>query len=227
MTQNYKSQILYMAINEYLDEIVSSLNAIEIKSLDRRIDRIVWELTTKIYTSSGYRVDLTWVRDTVCSRIEEIKQQQAFEQKRREEQDRIAAEQKRIAENARLLAAQQKARCDAELKEARRLEAEKKARLTAEKKRIAKEALRIEQQRKTAEIEQKVVEIKQQYRDERASLLELINGDEGKAIIFMLIRPFIAEKFSIHENEVKPERYCLGLNQCVENEGMTPPGAMF
>ena len=22
-------------------------------------------------------------------------------------------------------------------------------------------------------------------------------------------------------------RYCLGLNQCVENEGMTPPGAMF
>lgn len=196
-----------MVVNEYFDEIISSLNAIEIQALDSRVDKIVWDLTTKIYISSGYQVELIWVRDIVCSRIEGIKQKQAFEEQRRVEQERIAAEQKRIADKAHLLAAQQKARRDAELKkqieEARRLEAEEEARLTAEKERIAKEALRIEQQRKEAEIEQTVLEFKQQYRDEIASLLKLCDGDEGKAMIFLLIRPFIAEQCSINENKVK------------------------
>lgn len=220
MAENYKSKVLQMVVNDYLDEIVTSYYEEDIKLQDVEIDRIVWELATKIYARSGYQVELIWVRDIVYSRIKAMKRQRAVEKQKREELERIATEQERIAEKARLLAAEQKARLEAEQKrqdeQARRLKVEEEARLTAEKKRIAKEAIRIKQQKLEAEKEKKVIEFKQQYRERITALLELFGGDEKKAIIFILTCKIISEQFSIQESEVKPDSNLLSYSNVDE-----------
>lgn len=202
-----------MVVNDYLDEIVTSYYEEDIKLQDVEIDRIVWELATKIYARSGYQVELIWVRDIVYSRIEAMKRQQAVEKQKREELELVAAEQERIAEKARLLAAEQKARCEAEQKrqdeQARRLKAEEEARLTAEKKRIAKEALRIKQQKLEVEKEKKLIQFKEKYRDKISSIMMLFNGDEDKAITFIFVKKVVTEQFSVHESEAMPDTNLL------------------
>lgn len=202
-----------MVVNDYLDEIFTSNYEKDIKLQDVEIDKIVWELATKIYTRSGYQVELIWVRDIVYSRIEAMKRQQAVENQKKEDLERIAAEKARIAEKTRLLAAEQKARREAEQKrqdeEARRLKAEEEARLAAEKERIAKETLRIKQQRLEAEKEKKLIQFKEKYREKISSIMMLFDGDENKAITFIFVSKVVIEQFSVHESEAMPDSNLL------------------
>lgn len=213
MAENYKTKVLQMVVNDYLDEIVTSNYEKDIKLQDVEIDRIVWELATKIYTRSGYQIELIWVRDIVYSRIEAMKRQQAVEKQKKEELERIATEQARIAEKARLLAAEQKARREAEQKrqdeEVRRLKAEEEARLAAEKERIAQEALRIKQQRLEAEKEKNLIQFKEKYREKISSIMMLFDGDEDKAITFIFVSKVVIEQFSVHESEAMPDSNLL------------------
>ena len=95
--KDYELDIIKMVINQYLDENTlfteSSLNALEAKR-----DQVVWNMTTRIYGQSGYRVEFSLVRDIVDSRIELVKRHIAQEARRLAEQEieevRRATEQK-------------------------------------------------------------------------------------------------------------------------------------
>lgn len=79
-----------------------SLNALEVKR-----DQFVWDLSKKIYSQSGHKVELSTVRDVVNSRIKTIKYQ-------------LAEEARRVAESKAQQAVEE-ARRITEIEEARRV----------------------------------------------------------------------------------------------------------
>jgi len=84
--KGYELEMLKMVVNQYLDRKTSfteqSLNKIETNR-----DQFIWDIVTKIYQESGRKVELSFVRDIVDSRIKAIKHKLA-------EEPRHIAEQK-------------------------------------------------------------------------------------------------------------------------------------
>lgn len=69
--RDYESKILKMAIDKYLGETISVTEK-DLRTLKDNRDRIVWDLTARIYSEIGHTVELSTVRDVVNSRIEAI-----------------------------------------------------------------------------------------------------------------------------------------------------------
>jgi len=91
--RDYESKMLKMAIDKYLDETISGTEEDLITLKDSR-DRIVWDLTARIYSEIGHTVELSTVRDVVNSRIEAIDRQLAEEKKYIAEETYRVAQQK-------------------------------------------------------------------------------------------------------------------------------------
>lgn len=97
--KNCELEILKMVINQHLDES-TSLTEASLNALETELDQIVWDIATKIYGQSGYRVELSLVRDIVNSRIRIIKSYLTEEARRIADQkaQQEAEEARRIAE---------------------------------------------------------------------------------------------------------------------------------
>lgn len=98
--QNYESNLLKMVINQELDQIVVT-DEDALISLESNIDSTVWKLATKIYQSSGHKVDLLTVKELMISKINSIKQNIYYQkQKEREirenQQNLVKVEQTRV-----------------------------------------------------------------------------------------------------------------------------------
>ena len=97
--REYELKVLKMTINTYLDKTVLVTEE-GLKSLEANRDYVVWDLATKIYSQSGYKVEFSIVRDEVISRIRVMKAQLEAEVTRR-----VAEEKARqVEEEARLRA---------------------------------------------------------------------------------------------------------------------------
>jgi len=83
----YQSKILDLATNRYLDQIAPPSKA-NLNYMESNVDEIVWKVATQIYQQSGFKADLTRVRDIVISRIDNL---------RVEEKRKAAKEAKRVA----------------------------------------------------------------------------------------------------------------------------------
>lgn len=94
--KDYESKMIKIAIDKYLDETISSTEQ-DLKTLKDNRDRIVWDLTARIYSEIGHTVELSTVRDIVNSRIKAIDRQLAEEKYIAKETYRVA-EQKFIDE---------------------------------------------------------------------------------------------------------------------------------
>ena len=94
--RDYESKMLKMAIDKYLDETISFTEK-DLETLKDNRDRIVWDLTARVYSEIGHTVELSTVRDVVNSRIEAINHQLAEEKYIAEETYRVT-EQKSIDE---------------------------------------------------------------------------------------------------------------------------------
>ncbi|AHJ27780.1 phosphopantetheine-binding protein [Nodularia spumigena CS-584] len=88
--QDYEIYILTKVINNHLDEVVE-FSEDGLNSLLSKHDEMVWNIATKIYSQSGYKVEFSFIRDVLNSWIEILK-------------ERIAAEKIKLAEQARLQA---------------------------------------------------------------------------------------------------------------------------
>ena len=110
--KDYELQVLTMVINLHLDKTVP-VTEYSLKSLEANCDHFVWEAATTIYTQSGYKVELSTVRDVVNSRIgamkAQLEAQAAEEEAARLEAARRVAEKKAQLEAAQLEAARIKA----------------------------------------------------------------------------------------------------------------------
>lgn len=97
--KSYELQILKMMVNKHLDES-TLFNKQNINESETKRDQFVWDTATKIYQQSGYKVELSVVRDIVDSRIRAIKNQLAEEARRIAEQkaQEASEEARRIAE---------------------------------------------------------------------------------------------------------------------------------
>lgn len=78
--RDYESKMLKMGIDKYLDETILGTEK-DLVTLKDNQDRIVWDLTARIYSEIGHKVELSTVRDVVNSRIEAINHQLAEEKK--------------------------------------------------------------------------------------------------------------------------------------------------
>jgi acyl carrier protein len=76
--KSYELEILKMIVNKHLDES-TLFNKENINESETKRDQFVWDTATKIYQQSGYKVELSLVRDIVDSRIRAIKNQLAEE----------------------------------------------------------------------------------------------------------------------------------------------------
>jgi acyl carrier protein len=90
--KSYELEILKMIVNKHLDES-TLFNKENINESETKRDQFVWDTATKIYQQSGYKVELSLVRDIVDSRIRAI----------------IRAIKNQLAEEARLIAHAEKA----------------------------------------------------------------------------------------------------------------------
>lgn len=79
--KSYELQILKMIVNQQLDES-TLFNKENINESETNRDQFVWDTAIKIYQQSGYKVELSLVRDIVDSRISAIKNQLAEEVRR-------------------------------------------------------------------------------------------------------------------------------------------------
>ena len=93
VNSDYESKMVKIAIDKYLDEIISGTEKDLITLQDNR-DQIVWDLTARIYGEIGHKVKLSTVRDVVDSRIEAINHQLAKEKKYISEEINQVTEQK-------------------------------------------------------------------------------------------------------------------------------------
>ena len=173
--KDYELQVLTMAINLHLDKTVAVAED-SLKSLEANRDHFVWEAATTIYTQSGYKVELSTVRDVLNSRIGAMKAQ---------------------LEAARLEAAHQAAEEEAARLEAARRVAEKKAQLEA----AQLEAARIEAVR-LAEEKARLAEERTRLRAQMAPVFEKFAGDEDKAWLFLKVRKIVSEQLSVDEEGV-------------------------
>ncbi|KZL49420.1 hypothetical protein A2T98_12960 [Nodularia spumigena CENA596] len=89
--QTYESNILKIAINKYLDKKLINPE-INLKPFELNKDEIVWDVVSTIYTQSGYKVSMSFARDIVYQRINDMKDQlKKDEEKARLEMMRINA----------------------------------------------------------------------------------------------------------------------------------------
>lgn len=70
--EEYELNVLKLAIERYLDEMVTATEP-GIQSLQDNRDWVVWELGTKIYTQSGYKIKFSIIRDVVDTKIQNLK----------------------------------------------------------------------------------------------------------------------------------------------------------
>ena len=106
LENEYQLKILDMAANLCLDKIATPTDE-NLRFMESNVDKIVWDVATKIYQQSGFKADFTRVRHIVISRIENIRYQiqleaepKAAEEAKREAELREQAEQK-AAEQAK------------------------------------------------------------------------------------------------------------------------------
>lgn len=97
--QEYELNILKKVINEHLDEVVPGTEE-GLNHLLSQQDNTVWNIATKIYSQSGYKVEFSFIHEVVNSWIEVLKKRIATEKAKRVEQARIEAErQLQLIEN--------------------------------------------------------------------------------------------------------------------------------
>jgi acyl carrier protein len=82
---------LDMAANFCLDKIATPTDE-NLRFMESNVDKIVWDVATKIYQQSGFQADFTRVRDIVISRLEKMRHQVQLEAEQK------AAEAKRLVE---------------------------------------------------------------------------------------------------------------------------------
>ena len=104
--QDYEIYILTKVINNHLDEVVE-FSEDGLNSLLSKHDEMVWNIATKIYSQSGYKVEFSFIRDVLNSWIEILKERIAAEKIKLAEQARLQTEQarieaKRVAELAKI-----------------------------------------------------------------------------------------------------------------------------
>ncbi|MBE9201499.1 MULTISPECIES: acyl carrier protein [unclassified Nodularia (in: cyanobacteria)] len=76
--QEYELNILKKVINEHLDKSIPVTEE-GLNHLLSHHDNTIWNITTKIYSQSGYKVEFTFIRDVVNSWIEVLKKRIAAE----------------------------------------------------------------------------------------------------------------------------------------------------
>lgn len=171
--KGYELEMLKMIVEKHLDESISvtekSLNELEAKR-----DQIVWELATKIYSQSGYKIELTTVRDIVNSRIESIESQLAEEKIRRAEEV-----QRVVEEDARQSA-----------KESRRI-AEEKIRRAGEVQRVAEEKARY-----AAKEAQRIAEEQILHAEKEVRL------SKNRSIVLAKAQQIVSEQLDVNIDEV-------------------------
>lgn len=229
MSDDYKLQVLKVAIQHYFDELSPSSLA-ELQQLEQNCDLTVWKVATWIYQESGHQVDFSLVRDIIQAQIPSLKSRLLAEQKRREE-----VEARRLLEQQRQ--AEAKAEVQRFLEEKQREEAEKAHRLLEQKRQEELEVQRIleqkrqekaeaqrllEEKRREEEEHQRILEQKRQEEEEAktrrileekqrkeaeikvkvAPLLDQFQGNEKKAIVFFKIRQIVAEWLEIDDEDI-------------------------
>jgi acyl carrier protein len=97
--KDYELEMLKTVVNRYLGESTSFTEQ-SLDELETQRDQFVWDLATKIYQRSGHKVELSFVRDIVNSRIRAIKYQLTEEAQQKAQQ----AEARRIALDPQFLA---------------------------------------------------------------------------------------------------------------------------
>ena len=208
--RDYELIMLKIAIDMYLDKTIAFTEE-GLQLLEANRDRFVWDISTKIYSQSGHKVEFHVARDGVSCWIENKKVQLAeFRRNQKEQARRIAEENARMAEeNARRIA-EHKVRRE---EEARRI-AEENARRAAEHK-VRQE----EEARRIAEEKACLIKELDDLADQR--LDKKINGAEKeriikhlgkhKAGIFFELQRIIAEQLSVEENTVNLD---TDINEC-------------
>jgi acyl carrier protein len=97
--QNYSLKIIKMVIDTHLDK-TTCVTKQGLQLLESNPDQVVWEVATKIYTQSGYKIDFHLVRNEVDTRIETIKAHLAAEEEARIAREEVEAEARRAREAA-------------------------------------------------------------------------------------------------------------------------------
>jgi len=101
---SYELHILKRVINNHLDRILPSDANQALYLIQYQIDNLVWNIATSIYQQSGYKVDLSLVRDLADFRIESLKilaiQQAKAETRRKAEEEARRIEQARLKAEA-------------------------------------------------------------------------------------------------------------------------------
>lgn len=97
---NYELHILKAAINNHLNRTLPSNANQALHLIEYRIDDLVWNIAASIYRQSGYKVDLSLIRDLTNARIESLKLLAAKEAEKAKQ--KVLEEQKRKLEEARL-----------------------------------------------------------------------------------------------------------------------------
>ncbi|MEB3882015.1 acyl carrier protein [Lyngbya sp. CCY1209] len=175
----YQSKILDLATNRYLDQIAPPSED-NLKYIESNVDEVVWKVATQIYQQSGFKADLTRVKDIVISRIENMR----LQLKLQAEQE--AAEE---AQRAAKLRAEEERKAAEEAQRAAQLRAEAERRAAEEAQRAAQ--LRAEEERRAAEAAKRVAE-----------LLEKFDGNQNKVEIFIKIQKIVSEQLEIDEEAI-------------------------
>jgi acyl carrier protein len=135
--KDYELHILKKIINNYLDEAVP-FNEEGLTCLVAQQDEIVWNIATKIYSESGYKVEFSFIRDLINIRIELVKKRIAAEKAadhKRLELEKI--EEAKLQEQAKIKEAKRAKR----LAQQAKIEQEKRAeKARIEAKRLAEQA---------------------------------------------------------------------------------------
>ena len=119
---NYELYILKAAINNHLNRTLPSDANQALHLIQYRIDDLVWNIATIIYSHSGHKVDLSLIRDLANARIDSLKILAA----KQAEEARIQAEaeaKRKAEEEARKI---EQVRREKEAEERRKAEEEKK-----------------------------------------------------------------------------------------------------
>ncbi|NJM75347.1 MAG: hypothetical protein HC852_05630 [Acaryochloridaceae cyanobacterium RU_4_10] len=79
--RNYQLKVLSTIVKKYLDESVP-ITIEGLNALEDRCNEVVWDLSTKIYSQSGHKIELSIVKDIVVSKIEALKNHLDTEKRR-------------------------------------------------------------------------------------------------------------------------------------------------
>lgn len=176
VNQDYELKILKTVIDMHLDKTIAFTEE-GLKSLESNRDRHVWELSTKIYSQSGHKVDFHVARDITDSWLENKNKQ-------------LAKVRWAEAEKVRQIAAEKAY----QIAEVNRRIAEEKA---IEKDRIGRRALLIKEIDKIAE---QIADAKLKGNDEVEHILNSLTY--SPVGVFFKTKRIIAKQLSVEENIV-------------------------